>query len=349
MLRAVTATVCSGVLLGGCGATWPNRAAALATPQVHQVTTVDVLPVDLEVWTENGYPQLPEDVRDGASARLMSGAVDLLQKNGYAIDGLIDWNGEIDGRGAVIERADLEQTVATLARYDLMTGRQPMRLPDPQLRAKLGTVSGADATLYIGGWAYVAAHHDSTGEKVAEGILIGVAIIAVVAIVAIALSSSKGGSHGGGSHGGGGGGSHGGGGGHSAPTFHDHRGGVAAADNPSFVTVGTASIRDHRGGGSWSPSRAPSSVHVASGPSVHVDTAIDIVDSIDPQTVTHPDWSGDVPAGGEDSQMYLEMTLVENATGTVLWHAHQKFPANAASQEDLARVTRTLIASLPAR
>ena len=338
MLRAVTATVLSGVLLGGCGATWPNRAAALATPRVHQVTTVDVLPVDLEVWTENGYPQPPEDVRDGASTRLMAGAVDLLQKNGYAIDGLIDWNGEIDGRGAVLAQGDLEQTIATLARYDLKTGQLPLRLPDPQLPAKLGA-SGADATLYIGGWAYVAAHHDSTGEKVAEGILIGVAIIAVVAIVAIALSS-KGDSHGGGSHGGGGGSHGGGGGGHSSPTFHDHRGGVAAADHPSFVTVGTASIRDHRGS-------APA-MHVSGGHSVHVDTAIDIIDSIDPQTVQHPDWSGDVPASGEDSQMYVEMTLVDNATGTVLWHAHQKFPANAASQDDVARVARTLIASLPA-
>lgn len=336
MLRALTATVCSGVLLGGCGATWPNRAAALATPRVHQVTTVDVLPVDLEVWTEKGYPQLPEDVRDGASTRLMVGAVDLLQKNGYAIDGLIDWNGEIDGRGAVLERGDLEQTIATLARYDLMTGRLPLRLPDPQLPAKLGA-SGADATLYIGGWAYVAAHHDSTGEKVAEGILIGVAIIAVVAIVAIALSS-KGSSHGGESHGGGGG-SHGGGG-HSGPTFHDHRGGVAAADHPSFVTVGTASIRDHRA--------SSGSSHVSGGHSLPIGTVVDVIDSIDPQTVQHPDWSGDVPASGEDSQMYVEMTLVDNATGTVVWHAHQKFPANAASQDDLARVTRTLIGSLPA-
>ena len=348
MLRALTATVCSGLLLGGCGASWPNRAAALATPRVHQVTTVDVLPIDLEVWTEHGYPQPPEDIRDSASSRVMMGAVDLLQKNGYAIDGLIDWNGEIDGRGAVIERGDLEHTIASLAAYDVKTGRFPVRLPDPQLPAKLGTVSGADATLYIGGWAYVAAEHESTGEKVAEGILIGVAIVAVVAIVAIALSSkssSSGGSHGGG----GGGGSHVASGGHSAPTFHDHRGGVAAADNPSFVTVASGSVRDHRSGGSWSPSRSPSSVHVASGPAVHIDTAIDVIDSIDPQTVSHPDWSGDVPTSGEDSQMYLEMTLVDNATGTVLWHAHQKFPANASSQEDLSRVTRTLIASLPAR
>ena len=71
MLRALTATICSGTLLG-CGATWPNRAAALAAPQVHQVTTVDVLPIDLEVWTENGYPLAPEEVRSDASTSLMT-------------------------------------------------------------------------------------------------------------------------------------------------------------------------------------------------------------------------------------------------------------------------------------
>lgn len=352
MLRALTATICSGALIG-CGATWPNRAAALAAPQVHQVTTVDVLPVDLEVWTENGYPVTPEDVRFDASSQLMASTVETIQQRAYAIDGLIDWNGEIDGRGAVMDRGAVESTIATLARYDVATGRLPMRLPDPQLPTKLGAVSGADATLYIGGWAYVAAHHESTGEKVAEGVLIGIAIVAVVAIVAIAIAGASKGS--GGSHGGGGGGgSHGGGGGHSAPTFHDHRG-VAAADNPQFASV---IVHDHRtaegGGPSFHDHRSssgPSSggVRISSSHSVHIDTAIDVVDSIDPQTPEHRDWSGDVPAGGEDSQMYVEMTLVDNATGTVLWHAHQKFPANAASKEDLARVTRTMLASLPAR
>ena len=355
MLRALTAIACSGTLIG-CGATWPNRANALAMPTVHQVTTVDVLPIDLEVWTENGFPVAPEDVRFDASANLMTNAVELLQKRSYALDGEIDWNGEIEGRGAVMERGDVERTIATLARYDTATGRFPVRLPDPQLPAKLGAVSGADATLYVGGWAYVAAHHDSTGEKVAEGILIGVAVIAVVAIVAIAIAGAdKGGSHGGASHGGGGshgGGSHGGGAGHSGPTFHDHR--VAAADNPQFAPL---IVHDHRtgewhGGGTGGGSTGNGGdhhLHVSTGHSVHIDTAVEIVDAIDPQMPAHPDWSGDVPSGGDDSQMYVEMTLVDNATGTVLWHAHQKFPANAASKEDLARVTRTMLASLPAR
>lgn len=329
MLRAAVALITSGALVG-CGASWPSRANALAVPQVHEVTTVDVLPIDLEVWTEDGYPRAPEDVRADASNQLMTTAAEALQQRQFAIDGLIDWNGEISGRGVVMDPAEVEHTIATLARYDLRTGRFPIRLPDPQLPGRLGGVSGADATLYIGGWAYVAAPHESTGEKVAEGILIAVAIVAVVAIV-VAIASSKGhGHHGGNSHGGG----------HRGPTFHDHR--VAAADHPHFVPV---VVRDHRGG----ESRGGGGVHVSASPRVHVDTVLDVVDSIDPQTPSHPDWSGDVPTTGEDSQMYVEMTLVDNATGAALWHAHQKFPANAASKQDLARVVRTMVASLPSR
>jgi hypothetical protein len=352
MIRRLVATVTSGALIGGCGAAWPNKAAGLARPEVHRIETIDVLPVDLEVWTENGYPQPPEAVRDAASNLLLTSAVEVVQNRQYAIDGLIDWNGAIDGRGEVMPAADVDATIATLAHYDEVAGRYTLHLPDPHLPSKLGQVSGADATLYIGGWGYVAAHHDSTGEKIAEGVLIGVAVIAVVAIVAIALSGSHGGgSHGGGSHGGGGGGSHGGGGGrgHAAPIFHDHRT-VATTDSPQFASIvvhdhrsteGLAPIvRDHRGG--------DVGVHVSESRPTRVDTAIDIVDDIDVSRPEHPDWSGDVPQG-EDPEMYVEMTLVDNATGLVVWHAHQKFPASAASKDDLARVARTMLASLPGR
>ena len=47
--------------------------------------------------------------------------------------------------------------------------------------------------------------------------------------------------------------------------------------------------------------------------------------------------------------MYLEMTLVDNHTGLALWHAHQLFPANAASPEETARAARTMLALLPGR
>ena len=89
-------------------------------------------------------------------------------------------------------------------------------------------------------------------------------------------------------------------------------------------------------------------MHVSESRPTRVDTAIDIVDDIDVSRPEHPDWSGDVPQG-EDPEMYVEMTLVDNSTGLVVWHAHQKLPASAASKDDLARVARTLLASLPGR
>ena len=76
MLRKAVALITSGALLG-CGASWPNHADALAVPQVHAVTTVDVLPIDLEVWTENGYPLTPDAVRDDASYQLISTAMEI--------------------------------------------------------------------------------------------------------------------------------------------------------------------------------------------------------------------------------------------------------------------------------
>jgi hypothetical protein len=334
MLRQLVGTITAGALIG-CGATWPTRAAALAEPGVHQITTIDVLPVDLEVWTQHGSPEQPDVVRDQASMQLLASAVDSVQQRSYAIDGLIDWNGAIDGRGTVMDPWAVDATLATLARYDTAAGPAALHRPDPQLPARLGTVSGADATLYIGGWAYVAAPHASTGETIAKGVLIAVAIVAIVAIAIVASKDDNhGGSHGGGSHSSGG--SHVAG--HSAPVFHDHR--VAAADNPQVASI---IVRDHRGieGGHHES-------HVSEAHHRVLETAIDIVDSIDPQEPVHPDWSSDVP-DGDDSAMYVEMTLVDNASGMVLWHAHQRFPASAASKQEVARVTRTMLASLPRR
>jgi len=62
-----------------------------------------------------------------------------------------------------------------------------------------------------------------------------------------------------------------------------------------------------------------------------------------------PDWEDDpeLPHDGDQSQMYLEMTLVDNRTGLALWHAHQTFPAQLGHHEDTARAMRTMLALLP--
>lgn len=49
------------------------------------------------------------------------------------------------------------------------------------------------------------------------------------------------------------------------------------------------------------------------------------------------------------AQLYLQMTLVDSRTRTVLRHAHQVFPANAGRAADAERAARLLLATLPVR
>jgi len=71
---------------------------------------------------------------------------------------------------------------------------------------------------------------------------------------------------------------------------------------------------------------------------------------------THVDVYGDRPAYIEQrdtprrgrSQMYVEMTLVDNTTGTTLWHARQRFKANADKPAEVRAVMRRMLASVPA-
>ena len=47
------------------------------------------------------------------------------------------------------------------------------------------------------------------------------------------------------------------------------------------------------------------------------------------------------------SALYLEMTLVDNRDGRVLWHVAQRFPASGASDEAVTRAARAMLATLP--
>jgi hypothetical protein len=47
------------------------------------------------------------------------------------------------------------------------------------------------------------------------------------------------------------------------------------------------------------------------------------------------------------SAMLLEMTLVDNRTGRVLWHARQRFPASPAKPEQVEKAVKRLLAALP--
>jgi hypothetical protein len=328
----VAALAASTTLVAACGPSWPSGVAATAAPHATPIRTVDVLPLDLQVWTHPALVGKEDDIRARAEARILGTAGDALVRRGNAIT-MLDWNGDTIATGTAthaMSRDDLLATVDSLAAYGAQADAKPHTLPIPYLPARLGTTTGADATLYVGGWAYVGADDgDGVGTKIAEGILIGVAIIAVVGIIALAASSkSKGSSHGS---------SHSGGGGHSAGGTGG--GIIATGGHHGSVSTGRGDYRPVHAG----HPRATSAADVA-------DTTLDVVDAFGHVIIdaSRPDYyaTPNFPHDG-DSKMYLEMTLVDNHTGLALWHAHQAFPAGADHPEDVTRVARMLLATLP--
>jgi hypothetical protein len=317
--RPIVATLTTAAFLAaGCaGRAWPARPTTVASAQLAAtpaIATVDVLPLDLQLWAQPDYNVDLDDVRAHAERDVMSVVLAELTDRRYTVGATIDWNGAYPG-GTALAASDVVATAAALSRYGATAAAHPGALPVPFLPARLGTQTGADATLYVGGWGLVAPHGDG-GSNVMTAIVVGLLILTVVAIVALAASDRKGHSHGGG----GGGGASSGGGGHGV--------GVSAGRGVEHL--------HHAGGGAAAYHVARDMVDAFGR--VAVDAAVD------------SDWSDDpaLPHDG-DPQLYLEMTLVDNHTGLALWHARQQFPASAESAEDLARAASTMLAQLPSR
>ena len=333
MLRTLVASATATAFLAtGCGADrpWPAHPVAFASQSFArqgQVSTIDVLPLDLALWTEPGYAVDLDELRGGAEVNVMNAALETLAKRNYAVNAMIDWNGDFAG-GSALSKDDLLATVSSLGHYGATAAEHPGQLPQPFLPARLGTTTGSDATLYVGGWSYVAAPRESTGDQIVEGIVVGLLILSVVAIIAAVAGGGK---SGGKSHGG--------------SSSHGH-----APSVPSTAGHGSGG---HVSGGHhvFTASRGVEHVHVGGAARAATNMADAFGNLALELAVTPPDWGEDpaLPHEGAASQMYLEMTLVDNHTGVVLWHAHQTFPACAQSAGDTARVAHTMLSLMPPR
>ncbi|MGH9885232.1 MAG: hypothetical protein ACREBE_06875, partial [bacterium] len=80
------------------------------------IATIDVLPLDLQLWAQPGYNVDLARVRDGTEVNLMSVALDTLARRNYALGAVIDWNGNFPG-GSALSHDDLVATVSSLSRY----------------------------------------------------------------------------------------------------------------------------------------------------------------------------------------------------------------------------------------
>jgi hypothetical protein len=327
----VAAVTCAAFVGTGCGGPAWAPAAAVADPGavtgVAAPRTIDVLPLDVEVWGETPDIDVGQ-VRLGIESWLVGGVTSEMYARGLQVGAVMDWSGAFVSPDGVTRSAmapvDLEGTINSLARYGERIPPPPADLPVPYLPARLGTATGADATLYVGGWGYAGAHHDGTGEKIAKGI--GIALVAVIIVVAVVAMAKGGGGNGLGNVAG------------------------AAANGAAHVAVSAGRVALHVAGNVMIDT-----VRVASH--MDGDTLADVLDAMGHAHSTaeitsdedHPDWSNDggLPHHG-NSAMFIEMTLVDNHTGLVLWHAQQREPADPRHQHDVTRLTKALLATFPA-
>ncbi len=295
--------------------------------------SIDVLPLDLEVWAEDGAGVDVDNMRASTEAAIIGTLTTDLARRGVQLGALIDWNGQFVAPNGVVavdmEQPQLMATVSSLARYGEHISVVPGPLPVPYLPVRLGATTGTDATLYVGGWGYAGKHHTSTGVKIAEGI--GIAAIVVVLAVVI-VASAKGG---------------GGGLGHLGGAVAHGAGHLASASRGAVHGAGGVM---HGGGNAIAHAgRVAARVDDNTNLVENVIDAMGHTHSAGDADDEHPDWEDDkaLPHTGK-SQMFLEMTLVDNHTGLVMWHAEQRVPANPRSAKDVQHAEQQLLASFPA-
>lgn len=334
------------LIITGCaaGRPWPTTVPAQADQrflrQELAVRSVDILPVDVQLWTHAGSAEEAA----GQFMAVAGGAVTAeLAQRGYQVTAQMDWHGNYVGytgepRPAMAPEAT-EATAYSLSGYGRAVAEQGTLLV-PHLPHRLGAATGSDATLYVGGWAYIGNDdQDSTGDKIAKGIAIALFAVVIIAIV-VAVAKGSGG------RGGGGGGSVSSGGGKVIQASASGAARAAGSGGAGVVRTAGRAI-----GGAIRPvarGLARGSLEVMRGLAHSADalsrtgTHIDIY-------AGRPDYfeSDAAPKKGR-SEMYIEMTLIDNVSGVVLWHAREQFPANATRQKDVKKVFSRMLATLPA-
>jgi hypothetical protein len=321
-------------MLVACGPSWP-QARGFTDTSVTRIRTIDILPADVQIWAHDGSDKTPAEIAERFDAEVAGRLSGLLARRGYHVASHIDWQGRfLSARGleaqAMAQRSVAETTFA-LSGYGVAVERagSPAQLA-PHLPAPLGAVTGSDATLYVGGWSYSGKDGMSNGKKA----LIAVGIVLIVAVVVVAVLSD---------------GKVGGLGGVGKAAAGAGKGAARVAGR-AVGGVGRVALHAARGTTRVMAEMAKGMAHA----DVNIHISADSVDCFGRHD-THADWYAGrpdyyeqpaTPKRGKSSSL-LEMTLIDNRRGVVLWHARQKFPANPARSDHVQKMLRGLVASLP--
>lgn len=324
-------------LVAACGPKWPT-VHSLADPSFagggpgSAVGTIDILPIDMQVWTSPEAGKTPDELAGPLHEMLAGQVAARLAERGYQVVAQMDWDGRYQAPDGSMHNAMPEPELGAVA-YSLSGyGEAQRKVKDgllvPYLPARLGQETRSDATLYVGGWAFAGKEGGmSTGAKVALGVF-AVAVVAVVVVAAIAGAKN------------------GGGDGVGKVLGGAARGVGRAAGTAARVAVHAVKPITRAG------ARLTAAM-VRSGPHM-VDMTFDVMEAM-ARSGTHieiyggrPDYyRSSAPHKGR-SAMLLEMTLVDNRSGRVLWHARQRFPASPARPAQVEKAVKRLLAALPA-
>ena len=192
-MRAVylAAIAAAAQLATGC-ARWPDVTAIGDVRFMRQggggVGTVELLPINVGVAAYPGSPDPPEQIAARFDERMRAGLAQELARHGYRLTA--------DAGDALFTREELVGTAQAFAEY----GREQASaraLLSPNLPSRLGR-GGADATLFVGGFAYAGEDGGVSAGEVAKWVFIGIFIVVVVVVVAVIAKRSGGGGGGGG-------------------------------------------------------------------------------------------------------------------------------------------------------
>jgi|GEM_PF-1407128 len=325
----------------GCGGpTWPRVRPVTSQQFVAQsssVRTIDVMPVDVQLWTYHGNKMRPQTIaREFSDAStLMIDSV--LGARGYYVASNIDWDGNYVGYNGRMSSAmrpeQLAQTLESLSSYGTAVRQARGRLLQPHLPYRLGGVTQSDATLYVGGWAYVGkpVKSGSTAENVVKGVLIALVVVLIVAVIIAAIAGGKG--------------KGGGGLGRLASGTGKVAKGVGQVAVHTARIVGKAGIQVTRAmtrgviRGARALGHSNISIDIYNRPRTHWDYCY-----------ARPNYFAQkaTPRRGP-SRMMVEMLLIDNRTGEPLWYAAQRFPADATNRKQLNAVFHTMLATMPAK
>lgn len=318
-----------------CASSWPTVQASGDGLTRTTIASIDVMPSDLQVWARQGEETPENEIGAALDQGIANTVPALLAERGYQVGALLGWDGRyeaVNGQQAeALSPKQMAETAWALSSYGVALDRAGRTGLVPHLPHRLGERTGSDATLYIGGWAYAGKERKSNASKAIKI----VAIVLVVAVVVVAIAALA----------------------DDASFVGDVAKGVGRAGKQ----VAKASARVAGGIGRAAIRVGSHSTRVMADVAQsmdvgHIEIHFDDRDCFG-RVDTHTSWyrgrpdfyaQKATPSKGP-SEAQIEMTLVDNRSGHVLWHARQRFPADPKKPKDVRKMMKRMLDAMPHR